>query len=72
MESKIKYFHYKNKYSLVLKKLEIMKYRAFDGPNLKAEKPQTRIQVVHLALKALAQMQLRQLPAATHHSHIMP
>lgn len=43
MESKIKYFHYKNKYSLVLKKLEIMKYRAFDGPNLKAEKPQTRI-----------------------------
>lgn len=43
MESKIKFFHYKNKYSLVLKQLESMQYLAFDGPNPRAEKPQTRI-----------------------------
>lgn len=43
MESKIKLFHYKKKYSPVLKQLESMKYRAFDEANLKAEKPQTSV-----------------------------
>lgn len=43
MENKIKLFHYKKKYSLVLKQLKSVKYRAFDGANLKAEKPQTKI-----------------------------
>lgn len=46
MENKIKLFHYqkkKKKYSLVLKQLKSIKYKAFDGANLKAEKSQTKI-----------------------------
>lgn len=73
----MKLFHYKKKkkYSLVLKQLKSVKYKAFDRANLKAEKPQTKIynsSSCTLGSKGTCTEAFEAASTVTHSSHITP